>query len=974
MSRDSSLRDALRHSAELHTAEDLLAEARRIIPIYCPEWTDLNPTDPGVMLLELFAWMTEGVLYRLDRLPERLVDAVLDRLALRRMRPAPDRAIAVVRCRPGAGATRIPAGTALVMEAGEAGRVQFETDADVWTAPVEAVRAFSVGQALDGTAALVEHTARIGRGSPAALWPQCVTAPVRVEWEHPLFEQVAAGGVLALRGEVVVASGAQAHRLDLAPAFDWCIETDGGSVALEYDADTQSLRAAPGAVGTLLEPNAGVARTWRLVGRVARGELPGGELRVVGASAQVARASSVCVAERVSVDDEGRIVQAATEGAPWAPFGRQPQPGASAWLALEGQCPRLPATVVLHLEEAQPAAMMDSSTRVAWECWDGRRWQEVAARAVEGGPAALALAARGVVALRLDGAWPEATLAGRRGRWIRCRLVQGGFGEPRGVERNGEGGAPQWREPAGRAPRLSSVEAHWTGAPVDLPDVAVTAAAGAAPVAAFYVGFDGECLPPELSLYVELADSPAGGSGRCGALAAEQLDDPVPAVPRGCWEWAVGRGQWEPGRTEDATRGLSRSGIVRLVPPEGVARVAMQGTEAWWVRWRASGAPSVHGEPTGEASWVTRAAGGSPDACSTVVPRRLAGLWTHCVPATEGRTLRGVVLGSSDGLPGLRLPLPRGPLGPPIEVAVCEEEGAPPRPWTCVASLDASGADDRHVTVDFERGEVRFGDGVHGRIPPRGRDNVLLVRARRSAGDTPPLRAGLSLRLDPEHPAVAEAVVVADTPGGRPAESAAAARSRLLAWLRGGGRAVTAEDYRALAHGAGSWVGRVDVLVAWPREGSVGLVVARRASGPPGGPRSDRPEAVVPSAEELVAVERTVRSAMPAGVELRVLPARPVPCDVTVHVRCAPDVAPAVRAGVAARVREAFAPERLPERPAPTVLPMPSSERLAATLEAVPGVVRVDGVHVDVPAFVPPGALAAPRRIEVVCEEVGDGR
>src|SRR5258708_4034641 len=52
------------------TFQDLVDEAKRRIPLYCPEWTDHNVSDPGVMLIELFAWMTDILLYRLTEGPE----------------------------------------------------------------------------------------------------------------------------------------------------------------------------------------------------------------------------------------------------------------------------------------------------------------------------------------------------------------------------------------------------------------------------------------------------------------------------------------------------------------------------------------------------------------------------------------------------------------------------------------------------------------------------------------------------------------------------------------------------------------------------------------------------------------------------------------------------------------------------------------------------------------------------------------
>ncbi len=46
---------------------DLVEEARGLIPNYAPEWTNHNPSDPGITLIELFAYLTEILIYRLDR-------------------------------------------------------------------------------------------------------------------------------------------------------------------------------------------------------------------------------------------------------------------------------------------------------------------------------------------------------------------------------------------------------------------------------------------------------------------------------------------------------------------------------------------------------------------------------------------------------------------------------------------------------------------------------------------------------------------------------------------------------------------------------------------------------------------------------------------------------------------------------------------------------------------------------------------
>lgn len=51
--------------------DDLMKEAKALIPMYDNEWTNHNPSDPGITLLELFSWLSEMVIYRINQIPER---------------------------------------------------------------------------------------------------------------------------------------------------------------------------------------------------------------------------------------------------------------------------------------------------------------------------------------------------------------------------------------------------------------------------------------------------------------------------------------------------------------------------------------------------------------------------------------------------------------------------------------------------------------------------------------------------------------------------------------------------------------------------------------------------------------------------------------------------------------------------------------------------------------------------------------
>lgn len=51
--------------------QDLVDEAKRLVQLRNPNWTDHNVSDPGVTLIETFAYMTDQLIYRLNRVPER---------------------------------------------------------------------------------------------------------------------------------------------------------------------------------------------------------------------------------------------------------------------------------------------------------------------------------------------------------------------------------------------------------------------------------------------------------------------------------------------------------------------------------------------------------------------------------------------------------------------------------------------------------------------------------------------------------------------------------------------------------------------------------------------------------------------------------------------------------------------------------------------------------------------------------------
>ncbi len=112
--------------------QDIVDEAKRQIPTYCPQWTDHNVADPGIALLELFAWMSEMVLYRVNQVPDRLYVKFLELIGVELYPPSPARTRLLFElAAPAQEPVRVPAGTQVATGGSDEHPVVFMTDTEV---------------------------------------------------------------------------------------------------------------------------------------------------------------------------------------------------------------------------------------------------------------------------------------------------------------------------------------------------------------------------------------------------------------------------------------------------------------------------------------------------------------------------------------------------------------------------------------------------------------------------------------------------------------------------------------------------------------------------------------------------------------------------------------------------------------------------------------------------------------------------
>ena len=133
--------------------EELLDAAKKVIPATAESWTDMNPHDPGVTIVELLAWLTESYVYQLDQVTDDHREKYLRLVGASRRRPQPA-SVALSLSPPGQCVT-IPVGTRLEATDGEGTTRRFETDHDVVCADAELAAVVTVDETgvIDNTTA-----------------------------------------------------------------------------------------------------------------------------------------------------------------------------------------------------------------------------------------------------------------------------------------------------------------------------------------------------------------------------------------------------------------------------------------------------------------------------------------------------------------------------------------------------------------------------------------------------------------------------------------------------------------------------------------------------------------------------------------------------------------------------------------------------------------------------------------------------
>jgi predicted phage baseplate assembly protein len=232
--------------------QDLVDEARLRIARRCPEWTDHNVANPGIVLTELFAWMTDMTIYRLNRLPDKLHVHLLELLGIELYPPlAASTDLRFRLAAPPAEPLRIPAGETEVgtrRTADEESTV-FRTTQDVTIPPARPV-AYAVER--DGKVREVGVAHGVAEPPPAARQP-FASPPRPGDALYLGFDSSLARLLVQIDVDCSEAGGAGIDPWD--PPLRWEVSTAEGWVEAEVlDDQTGGFNHGAGAIELQLPP------------------------------------------------------------------------------------------------------------------------------------------------------------------------------------------------------------------------------------------------------------------------------------------------------------------------------------------------------------------------------------------------------------------------------------------------------------------------------------------------------------------------------------------------------------------------------------------------------------------------------------------------------------------------------------------------------------------------------------------------
>ncbi len=900
--------------------DDLVAETETLIHRYtcdcgkdtlCASWRD-GAGGARDALIRIFCHMAEKVVHRLNRIPERSLLAFLDLIGVTRQPPQAARV--PLTFTPASGAESealVPAATtvAATQLEGESGPVLFETERDLVLTPARLTHCFTRDPVKDTYA----DRSREATGENDKAFPG-------FKGEEHMPHRLYLGsaelfGIDAVKKITLTLKTKQAEPSALEIA--WSYQTvDGprkhpGKTSLT---DSHVLKNVPPLAATEVDGQKSVWLCATLTSRLPRESLP--SLASVKAKVEIKQKNlspGAAFTNQTPVDPTVDCF----------PFGEKPKVGDAFYLRQDEVFAKKDAQVTMSVTLTNPGnenelplpAKASTELKLIWERWNRKTasWSVLIPTTKTFSDTTKSFTCDGVVTFPCPQIDPV-EVNGQLGHWIRVRIAKGNYGREAFYKRDGNGYV---LHPATfRPPSLANISFSYEYTREIVPTVISENAFSFTrhdPPKPFTPFIPMDTDRPELFLGFQRPGAETGFANRATTLFFVVAEDATKVSGKTSWQYHDGA-RWRRLGVRDETRGFIRSGTVTFIGPADFRRSRAFGQKAFWLRVR----------------WD-----GEKDGARPLLRRVL----TNTIWATQSLTIREETLGSGNGEPNQVFRPARAPVlsGERIEV---RESGDAWVSWQRVADFLQSGPADRHYTLDRFTGEIRFGDGRRGRVPPRGSANVRAAVYRTGGGSRGNRPAGTIQELKVAVPYVEGVTNVLAARGGVDGEGLAAAVERGPKQIRHRDRAVVAADFEDLAFDASPRVARARAIPARDSKdvGRVGLIIVANDPGP-------QPD---PDRDLLNRVRRFLESRIPAGIVLCISGPKWLKVSVTAEiVPVSPELGHEVRDAVAARLERMIHPlDGGPDGRGWAFGRKPYRSDFIALIESTPGVDHVRSLSV----------------------------
>ncbi|HEV8319997.1 MAG TPA: putative baseplate assembly protein [Myxococcota bacterium] len=895
--------------------EDIVAEAMRLIPQYCPEWTNHNSSDPGVTLIELFAWMTEMIIYRLNKVTEKNYLAFLDLIGINLQPPQPAKTLLTFFLAEGSERQVVPTGTQVSTSTDGGGEpIVFETERDLVVSNTKMMKCFS--QHRDQAEVMFsDNTPFLGRPQGFDIFLGAKNVERIIYLGDERFENFNETATM-----MVEFAGIEAVEHDFPRLLEW-----------EYwnGHRWQSLIQAPmtierGQIAFYGPPAMDKGKVNEIENFWIRGRLRQVPKDPSHTKIDTVKSKIDILGEGVAPDVaytniEANVFFAVDMGKNFQPFGKEPKIDYTFYLAQRDLLSQAGAIVRIEVLLSDPAIIDPPNPsdllQVIWEYWNGKKWYPLGkstpfdtregedAQFVDG---THAFTENGTVQFRRPNDMQPCLVNGEESFWIRARVETGDYGVAGTYELVGDSWV--WRdERPCRPPSLRSINFKYAEEPHPLQKVLlfndfrfedVTEIAGKdhQPFQAFnpvaeespslYLGFDRAFPNDPTQVYFNTTKRVALEIEHiAGGMLAEwvkEREEALLAEQRVVWEYWNGK-IWGDLFVKDGTRNFTQSGFIEFVGPKDFRRSRRFNENLFWVRARLE-------------------MGGYDQ-----LPR-LTDVLLNTVEAANHVTLRNETLGSSDGTPSLTLTFSNTPVldGQHIWIREREEPSAREREvivveegeeavqkeedalqeqgwwvrWHQVDSFYESSPTSRHYVKDPVSGRITFGDGRKGMIPPYGKNNVRARMYKIGGGAKGNVNAGAVVNLRKSIAYIDHVGNAYPAAGGSDLESIEDAKARGPHVIKSRNRAVTAEDFEWLTLQASSSIARVKCLASTQHEGEVTVLVLPKDDEK----RLDLTKKLVPSLELLQRIKLYLDDRRLVTTIVHVVPPKYVELSVTVDV------------------------------------------------------------------------------------------